>query len=298
MIALPAELDGILLVRELLLDGERGVLVHVLGQVVEDRLALRCAEALVERAQQLRATHLVTAALTEDLAGEGVDRVHVDARPRLLRGLLELQARVDALHVDVDVVQERAAFLAELLERAGLGLVDDAVGLLRHGHGLQAGDERERVDPGGVERGHARRVAALCEQQTAILLEHPAGAPGHVVASLAGDVRHVERVADERQALARRRLDVGRRGRAGGAERLALEVLGQVGGRDLVEQRREAVVHEGLLVRPGGNRHGAVLARRDDVQGVGGVVLCGRRGSGNQERRHEGERGTTQHLLS
>ena len=116
----------------------------------------------------------------------------------------DLSCALTPCDVDVDVVQEpRGPPCRRRPQRGGLLAVDDAVGLLGDGDRLQAGDERRRRRSRGVERGEARGVAALGEQQRAVLGEHPAGAPGRVVAGLAREVRDVELVAHERQARAR-----------------------------------------------------------------------------------------------
>src|SRR5205823_4617210 len=92
--------------------------------------------------------------------------------------------------------------------------------------------------------------------------------------------------------------DRGRARRAAGPQRLALEVLREVGRRDLVEERRQAVVHQCLLVRARRRWEAAVLPRGDDVQGARGVILGRRRGGDDQEGGHEGQQGTTSHSLS
>ena len=73
-----------------------------------------------------------------------------------------------------------------------------------------------------------------------------------------------------------------------------LELRLQVGGGDLVEQRRERVVHQRLGVGAGRRRHGAVLAGRDDVARGGGVVV-GRGRRRAQHERRRGERGDPGH---
>jgi hypothetical protein len=89
----------------------------VLGEVVEERVAGAGAQAPGQRAEELRAPRLVAAAAAEQLAGDRVERVDVRPRERLLRGLLELQPRVDALAVRIDVVDQRPALLAELAQQ-------------------------------------------------------------------------------------------------------------------------------------------------------------------------------------
>ena len=166
---------------------------------------------------------------------------------------------------------------------------DDAVDLARRRDGLQAGDEAEGVDVGCVDGGHARGVAALGEQQPAILLQHPAHRPRDVVARAAGDVRDVEAVAHEPDAVARHRLGARWAVRAD-AEALGLEGAPEVVRIHLVEARRQRVVELGLCIGARGHRHAAVLAGRDDVERGAGVVAR-ERGGGCGEDDGRAQRG-------
>ena len=126
-------------------------------------------------------------------------------------------------------------------------------------------------------------VARLGEQQPAILLQHPAHRPRDVVARAAVDVRDVEAIAQHRHALVPGP-DSSVAGPSGPRPNPSdLKSDCRSASRDVVEQRRERVVHERLLIGPGGRRHGAVLAGRDDVARGGGVVVSrgGRRGQAN-----------------
>ncbi len=203
--------------------------------------------------------------------------------------VLRLQAGVETVDVDVDVMQQRLAVGAGRLERREPVAQDDLVDLLGRRVGLEAGQQPERVDVRRVDRGQARRVAALGEQQPAVLLRDPAHRPRHVVARDAGDVRDVVLVADDGDAHARRRL---RRPRPVGAdaEALGLELRLEVGVGDLVEQRRERVVHLRLLVGPGGYGETAVLTGGDDVARSGGEIGGLSRGwEHDDSRRREGD---------
>jgi hypothetical protein len=167
--------------------------------------------------------------------------------------------------------------LRDLLAHLALGL---RAGL----EALEADDQLDRGLAGRVHHRDAGVVARLFEQQLAVVGERPAGAPGDVVVGLAVDMRHVEAIADDAHALARDAL-AGERALALGAEPLRFEVAVQVGRRDLVEQRREAVVHARLVVRLGRRRDPAVLARGDDVARAGREVAHCMSG------RHEGRAG-------
>jgi len=140
-----------------------------------------------------------------------------------------------------------------------------------------------------VERGDAAGRATLREQEAAVLLEHPAHGPHDVVARPAADVRDVEAVAHDAHAAARDALRARRPRRV--AEPGRLEGALQVGGGDLVAERRQRVVHARLLVGPRRDRDPAVLAGGDDVERRVGVVAGARgRGAGEQrdERRDQG----------
>ena len=77
-------------------------------------------------------------------------------------------------------------------------------------------------------------------------------------------------------------------------ELLRLELRQQVRVGDLVEQRRQPVVHQGLSVGARRGRDRAVLAGGDDVARGGGVIVSHGRGRGKGERRR-GERGDPGH---
>src|SRR6185295_13284998 len=111
------------------------------------------------------------------------------------------------------------------------------------------------------------------------------------VVAVRGDVRNVVLVADDGHARAR---DVLGGAGAGGRDAvlLRLEVLGEVGVGDVVEQWRQAVVHERLGVRAGRRRDGAVLARGNDVEGGLRVVLLGGSLVPRTRCRHEDQHST------
>jgi len=163
-------------------------------------------------------------------------------------------------------------------------------------HRLARGLERrevlqdvERAQARDVERGDAAGRATLREQEAAVLLEHPAYGPHDVVARPAADVRDVEAVAHDAHAAARDALRARRPRRV--AQPGRLEGALQVGGGDLVAERRQRVVHARLLVGPRRDRDPAVLAGGDDVERRVGVVAGARgRGAGEQqdERRDQG----------
>ncbi len=140
-----------------------------------------------------------------------------------------------------------------------------------------------------VDRGDARVVARLLEQQAAVGRDDPAGGEGQGVARLRRDVRHAVLVAHEAHAAARDPLGAAR-ALAGRAEALALEVAAKVRVADLVEQRRQPVVHLCLRVRAHRHGHRPVLPGGDDVQGDVGVVASGRGPRGDEGEGERGER--------
>ena len=125
-------------------------------------------------------------------------------------GLLSCEVVVDALDEDVDVVQDGRALGAGCEQDVGL-LRDLVLGLLARLEVLQPGDEADRVEPRRADRGNARVVAGLREEQAAIRGSDPAGGPDAVVVGGAGDVRDVVGVADDRHARTRDVLDRRRR---------------------------------------------------------------------------------------
>ncbi len=278
-------------------DRDRVLGVVVLAQVVEDREALAEAELRLEPAEELRGARLVAAALADELALERVDGVDVGARPALDLAAVRVVVGVDAADEGVDVVQYGAALAAPGPQHARL-LGDLALGLGAGVEGLQRRDQPERVEAGCVDGGDPRVVAGLLEQQAAVLGEQPAGGPDARVARLGGDVRDVVAVADDTHPGVG---DLLTHGGAVGADRvpcLGLEVLGEVAARHVVEQRREAVVELGLGVGVGRRRDGTELARRDDVEGGGGVFAGGGRCRQSEDgRRNDGERAAHVGLL-
>ena len=249
-----------------------------LAQVVEDAHPLLLAEPLDQAAEELRAARLVAAALAHELALERVEGEDVVAGERLVGRGVDRHVVVDPGDEDVDVVEHGLALGAGGLEHGAL-LGDLGLGLGAGLEVLEPADQPERVEPRGVDRGDARVVAGLLEQQAAILGGDPARGPDAVVVGRGGDVRDVERVALDHDARPRHRFDR-RRGRGVDAEALGLEVGGQVAGADLVEQRCQPVVHQRLGVGGGARRDAAVLAGRDHVQRRVGEVIrrcrCGR----------------------
>ena len=112
---------------ELAVDADRSVCVLELAQVVEDAHPLLRAEPLDQAAEELRAARLVAAALAQELALEGVERVDVVAGPGRGRGAVERQVVVDSRDERVDVMQHLLALgpggeqHVGLLRELGLG---------------------------------------------------------------------------------------------------------------------------------------------------------------------------------
>ena len=152
---------------------------------------------------------------------------------------------------------------------------------------MQLGDEADRAEPGRVDRGDAGVVARLLEQQAAVLGGDPAGGEDAVVVGVGVDVRHAVDVAGDLDAgMAGNRLERARAVGAEAVERLRLEVGRQIAVGDLVEERRQAVVHRRLGVVGHRRRRlaGLELTRGDDVQGGCRVVLGGRNAGEGQHR--------------
>ena len=239
-------------VREPAADGDRGLRVLALAQVVPDRVAPVRAELVLKAVEHLGGIDLVATALAEQLALDRVQRDHVADRPGPVRPVVGAVVRVDALHVHAHVVEQAAAALAVLPELSDL-LAQLALSLRARPEGLQPHDQADRADVRNVEHGHARVEPRLLEQQLAVVSERPAGAPGHVVVRAAADVRNVVPVAEDADAAARHAL-APHPALAPRPELLGLEVAAEVAPRHVVEQRRERVVHPCLAVRLGRDR--------------------------------------------
>ena len=154
----------------------------------------------VQAVEELRPPRLVAAALAEELVLERVQRVDVVAGERRRVGTrLHLVPVVDAVDVGVDVGEDLLALLALRLQRLRL-LGDDVLGLLARDEALELGDEADRAEPGGVDRGDAGVVARLLEQQAAVLGGDPAGGEDAVVVGVGRDVRDAVDVAEDRDA--------------------------------------------------------------------------------------------------
>ena len=180
-------------------------------------------------------------------------------------------------------MQDGAALLAGAPQYARLP--GDQGLRLRTGHEVpQARNEVDRLQAGRVDDRDARVVARLLEQQSAVLGRDPTRRPDAEPVRPGRDVRDVESVTHDAHALARR--GVGLPGAVGtqSVERLRLEVGADVGVRDLVEQRRQCVVHQRLAVGARGRRDGAELAGGDDVPRGDRGILRGDRRGGDGER--------------
>ena len=276
-------------VREVARDRDGRLRVLALAQVVPDRVALVGAERVLEPVEELRRLHLLAAALAEQLALDRVQRDHVQDAPglgALVPAVLLAVVGVDPLDVHPHVVDQPPAGLAvpPLEDRDLLGEL--ALGLRARLEALQGHDQPDRAEAGCVDDGDARVVAGLLEQQLAVLGHGPAGAPGHVVIRPAVDVRDVELVAEDAQAVMRHPLTP-HPALALDAELLGLEVAGEVARLHAVEEGRQPVVHARLLIRLRRRRHGAVLAGRDDVErGAGEIAHGERRRCGNKKGHH------------
>ena len=131
------------------------------------------------------------------------------------------------------------------------------------------------------------------EQQPAVLRQHPAHRPRHVVARVAGDVRHVEAVAHDRDARARHRLrDPGPSSPSPKCSDLNL--VSRSAGVTWSKSGVSASYISACCVGSGRRRYRPVLARRDDVASGGGVIL-GRGGRGEERERRRGDCGDPGH---
>ena len=164
------------------------------------------------------------------------------------------------------------------------------------------------LSAGCVDRRHPGDVARLAEQQPSVLGDDPSRPPRHVVAGDAVDVRDVEGVAVDRDAGVRHGLCRDRLRAPAMPTGSGLKSLDQVRRRDVVEQRRQRVVHLCLLVGVGRRRrHRAVLARGDDVTGDDRVVgaagagtpadAAGCRDSSGRGRREHGPNGQDDDMI-
>ncbi len=223
-----------------------------LAEVVEDELAALGPEALLQPGEELGAPRLVTAALPEELALERVQGVDVRARPRLRRALRRPQLGVDALHVGVDVVEQPPPARARRADDARLAR-DLGLGLRARRERPDRGDQPDGAQVRRVDGREPGVVARLLEQEPTVLGDDPARRPRERVVRLGGDVRDVELVAHEAHAAARDLLHAAR-ALPLGAEALGLEVAVHVVARDLVEPRRQRVVHARLAVGAVGDR--------------------------------------------
>ena len=132
------------------------------------------------------------------------------------------------VQVDVDVVQHRAALWRPSASSALVCLATSrsvcAVGLKFSRFETRP----ERADAGRVDRGDAAsRTRACWSSSPRSSASDPAGAPGHVVAGRADDVRDVE-LSRTIVTPGRGTVSLGDGPVAGGAERLGLEVGDQV----------------------------------------------------------------------
>ena len=212
----------------------------------------------------------------------------------LRRALRRPQLRVDAGDVEVDVVQQAPPARPGAAEHARLAR-DLGLRLRARRERPQAREEGDRAEVRRVDRREARVGARLLEEQSPVLRDDPPGRPGEVVDALGGDVRDVELVAHDADAGARGALDPAR-ALALRPELLRLEVPLEVAARDVVELRRQRVVHARLPVGPRRDGHGALLAGGDDVQRRRREVGRGAGGDGWQQQAEgrDGKRRTAQ----
>jgi hypothetical protein len=255
-------------------------------------------ELLLEAAEELRVERLSPAALAEELALERVHGVDVVAGPRLVGGVGRGEIGIDARDVGVDVAEHRLALLALVLQRPGLP-GHDGLGLGAGHEVLKAGDQPDGAQPGSVDGRDPGVETGLLEQQPTILGEDPARRLDPARVGLRVDVGDVEAVAQEGDAREGHRL-LGRRAVGVDAELLGLEVSEEVVGGDVVEERRQRVVHLGLAGSLGTGH--AVLAGRQDVPGDDGGVLGDGARARHQERQPDanGDQDTShpEHLSS
>jgi hypothetical protein len=87
-------------------------------------------------------------------------------------------------------VQHGLPLRPDRLKHGGL-LSELGLGLLARDERPEAADQAQRVETGSVDRGDARVVAGLLEQQPAVLGGDPTSRPDAVVMRGAGDVGDV-----------------------------------------------------------------------------------------------------------
>ena len=158
---------------------------------------------------------------------------------------------------------------------------------------FQVDHEPERVDVRRVDRRQPRRVARLPQQQPAILGQQPPHRPRDVVARLprmCGTLKRSRTIVTPGRGTGSTVP-----GPSSPRPKFAdLNFVWRSASGDLVEQRRERVVHQRLGVGSGRWGHRAVLAGRDDVARRGGVVV-GRGRCRAQHERRRGDRGDPGH---
>src|SRR5215204_2198496 len=137
-------------VRECSVHGGDAAWVLELPQVVERGESPALAELLLEAAEERRAPRLVAAALADELALQGVDRVDVVARPGRVGGAAGGQIGVDPGDVGVDVAQHRAPLLAVPLQHLGLR-GDEGLRLRARLEALQAGGQVDGAQAWGID---------------------------------------------------------------------------------------------------------------------------------------------------
>ena len=142
---------------ELVLGRDGGLGIVAGAQVLEGLVAGLVAELGAQRVEEERVVDLVAAALAEELALDGVQRVDVGARDRRLVGCVLGVPGVHARDVGVDVGEQLQAVGPGLLQRVGL-LAGDLVGeRLARLVAVEAEDELDGRDAGDVDGGERAR---------------------------------------------------------------------------------------------------------------------------------------------
>ena len=167
-----------------------------------------------------------------------------------VRGVGGREVGVDPLQVDVQIVQHGASLRAGGEQRVGL-LGDLVLGLLRGLECLERADQVDRADPGSIDRGQQAVVTRLLQQQVrSSASTHPAPqvTSSRVIPNTCGTSYWSRRTVTPGWGTCSS--VYGPRG--GIAERHRLEELRQLALADVVEHRRQRVVH--VRLRLGGGR--------------------------------------------
>ena len=242
------------------------------AQVVEHRLTFRVAQAPPQGVEEQRPPCLGATVRAEARREQGSHGDRVFRRVRRDGNVGLPEASVQPVHVGLDGRQHAFATLPGLRKQLHL--------LGKQRLALGAGNERpaaerelDRADTGDVECGCARRPAKELQQEATVFNRHEACAVCDVRRRLARDVGNAPAIALDDEAFPwpehPRRLPAQ-------PQRCVLEAPPEVFGSHAIEERCQAFVELGLVVRVPVEDEAAVLPGRQDVERQRRVILTTR----------------------